>query len=179
MQRIPPLTVENAPEASKPILENIKSRLGRIPNIYATAAHSPAALKGLTTLTSALAGGKLEGIPSEAVSLCVSQEHGCHYCTAAHTALAKRQGATDEQALGYRQGKADDPKIQALLDFATAVVKNRGQVSDDDVQKAKDAGFAEADLLEAIGIVVLNTFTNYINALVKTDLDFPKVPKVE
>ena len=179
MARIQPLTIETAPEASRPILENIKAKFGMVPNIFATTACSPAALQALMGIFGALEEGQLGGLTHEALALRIGQLHGCAYCTAAHSAKAKMTGAGDEEIIGFRKGRADDPKIQALLDFAAAMIEKRGKVSDEDIQQARQAGATDAELFEALAVVVCNTFTNYINALAQTDVDFPPAPEID
>lgn len=179
MPRIDPVTIEEAPDQSKPVMEQIKSKFGRLPNIFATLAHSPAALKMLVGAFSALEEGTLSGAPHEAIALRIGQVHGCKYCTAAHSAAARMAGATAEQAIDFRKGRSDDPKIQALLNLADTIVDNRGQVSDQDVQAARDAGVSDAELLETVAIVATNTFTNYINAMAQTEVDFPAAPSID
>ena len=45
-----PLTIANAPAASKPSMEGIQKDFGFIPNLMATFAHSPEMLKGYLAL---------------------------------------------------------------------------------------------------------------------------------
>lgn len=55
MSRIPtPATIEEAPEASRPILETIQKQIGSVPNIFRLVSNSPAALNGLASLQGAL-----------------------------------------------------------------------------------------------------------------------------
>ncbi len=179
MPRIDPLTIDSAPEASRPVLEQINTNFGHVANIFASLAHSPAALKALTGIFAALDEGALAGKAHEAIALLIGQFHGCKYCTAAHSALAKMAGATPEDAIGFRKGQSDDPKIQALLTLAEAMVKNRGKLDDAEVQAARDAGLSDAEMLETVAIVACNTYTNYINALVQTEVDFPAAPDID
>jgi len=180
MPRIDPIQIEDAPEASKAVLEQIKSSFGRVPNIFATLAHSPAALKALMGLFSALnEEGTLSGKAHEAIALRVGQKHGCKYCIAVHTAKAISVGADAEEAIGFRTGRSNEPKIQAVITLAETMVDNRGQLSDEDIQAAKDAGISNAELLETVAIVACNTFTNYVNALANTEVDFPAAPVIE
>ena len=179
MPRIDPVTIDNAPEASRPVMEQIKANFGRVPNIFASLAHSPAALKTLMGMFGALEEGALAGKAHEAIALRIGQFHGCKYCTAAHSAKAKMAGATPEEAIGFRKGQSDDPKIQALLTLAETMVDNRGRLDDREVQAARDAGLSDAELLETVAIVACNTMTNYINALVLTEVDFPAVPEID
>lgn len=179
MQRIPTVSTGSAPEASKPVLKQIEAKLGRVPNIFASVAHSPAALNTLTSMFAALEEGTLAGKAHEAIALRVGEIHGSSHCVAAHTAKARMMGVTTEQTVAFRRGEADDPTLKALLDLATSIVEKRGQASDSELQAARDAGLSNAEILEALAIVVFNTFTNYVNAVVQTELDFPAAPPIE
>ena len=179
MQRIPTVGIGSAPENSKPALKQVKAMFGRVPNIFASVAHSPAALNALTAMFAALEEGTLAGKPHEAIALRVGEIHGCNYCVAAHTAKARMMGVTAEDTMTFREGQADDPKLKALLGLVTIVVEKRGHVSDSELQAARDAGLSDAEALEALAIVVVNTFTNYVNALVRTEVDFPAAPSIQ
>jgi len=178
MQRIPAMTIENAPEKCKPIMEAIKGKYGKVPNFFASVANSPAALKMTMGMFGALDEGEFAGKAHEAIAVRVGEMNGCTYGTAAHTAKAKMAGASVEDTIAWRKGEASDPTIKALLDFASAVVEKRGRISEADVQAARDAGLTDAQLVEALAITVLNNFTNAVNALVQTDLDFPAAPEI-
>lgn len=52
-------------------------------------------------------------------------------------------------------------------------------MSDGEIQTARDRGLSGAEILEVLAIVVLNIFTNYINGVVKTKVDFPAAPPIE
>ena len=69
----------------------------------------------------------------------------------------------------------DDEKAAVALEFAAKITKDRGNVSNDDVQKVRSAGYSDAELVEIIGNVALNVLTNYINRVLATDIDFPSV----
>ena len=180
MQRIAPIDRDNPSAGLAPVLEKIKAKFGKVPNIMATAARSPATLNALMGVMGSMGEASLDIKTQEAIALYVGQVHGCQYCTAAHTAKAKMlAGASEEETLQWRKGKADDKKIQGALDLARTLYENRGQVDDAAFQAARDAGLDEAEMLEVVGCVVQNTFTNYINALVKTEIDFPAPPEMK
>lgn len=179
MPRINPVSIDDAPEAARPVMQQVKENFGRVSNIFATLAHSPAALKALMGTFAALGEGSLDGKPHEAIALRIGEIHGCRYCTAAHTAKAKAAGATQEETVAFRKGQSADPKIQAVLTLAEVMVRNRGKLGDEDVRAARDAGVTDAELLEVVAIVACNTFTNYVNALVLTEVDFPPAPALE
>ena len=72
-----------------------------------------------------------------------------------------------------------DPKAAAALRFAAELVKKRGHVSEAEVEAVRAAGYDDAQLVEIVLHVALNTLTNYVNSALGTDLDFPKVsPRV-
>jgi uncharacterized peroxidase-related enzyme len=179
MQRIPTTDIDSAPEASRPLLEQVNASFGTIPNIFATVAHSPATFRALMGMLGALEDGALGSIAHEAIALRVGELHGCDYCRAAHTAKANMLGVSAKDTISFRQGEANDPKVRALLSLATNIIEKRGQVSDGDVRSARDAGISDAELLETLTVVLTNTFTNYINALVKTEVDFPAAPVID
>ena len=74
-----------------------------------------------------------------------------------------------------RNGASNDPKAAAAVRFAAKVVRERGHVSDDDVRAVKLAGYDDAQVIEIVLHVALNTWTNYINTVAQTEIDFPVV----
>jgi uncharacterized peroxidase-related enzyme len=178
MQRIEALKISNAPEASKPVMEAIKEKMGKVPNIFATLAHSPAALKSLMGIFGSLEEGKFAGKTHEALALRVGQLNGCKYCISAHTAKAKIAGATDDETIAFRKGEADDPKLQKLLDLAELINEKRGDLTDEELSAVREGGISNEEILETLAIVICNIFTNTTNALVQTEVDFPRAPDI-
>ena len=84
-------------------------------------------------------------------------------------------GLTLAETEQSRQGIATDEKIQAGLNFAQSVTKNKGNVSSDEIVAAKVAGYNDGDILEIVLNVVSNTLTNYVNHIAQTEVDFPSV----
>lgn len=74
-----------------------------------------------------------------------------------------------------RHGHSGDPKAAAAVRFATQIAGARGHVSDADVAAVKAAGFNNAEVIEIVLHVALNTLTNYVNEVAKTEIDFPVV----
>jgi alkylhydroperoxidase family enzyme len=68
-----------------------------------------------------------------------------------------------------------DPKADAAVRFAVKLVNARGHVSDADIKAVKDAGYSDAQIIEIVLHVALNTLTNYVNVVAKTEIDFPVV----
>ena len=75
-----------------------------------------------------------------------------------------------------QEARSGDPRTQALLEFAVAVVENRGDVDAQSVERLRELGWSDEQIVEAIAQVALNLFTNYINIALDVDVDFPEVP---
>ena len=177
MSRIPtPATIDAAPTASRPLLEGVKKQLGVVPNMFRLISNSPAALEGYLGLSGALNKGRLPAPTRERIALAVAEENGCSYCLSAHSYLGKNLAKLDDAEItANRQGASHDPKADAAVRFATKLVQERGHVSEDDVRAVKAAGYDDAQVIEIVLHVALNTWTNFINVAGDTEIDFPVV----
>jgi len=177
MSRIPtPATIEASPTASQPMLEAVKKQLGVVPNLFRLVANSPAALEGYLGMSGALGKGALPAATRERIALAVAQINGCGYCLAAHSYLGKNLAKLDDAEIeANRNGGSSDPKADAAVRFAAKVTRERGHVSAEDLLTVKNAGYSDAQIVEIVQHVALNTWTNYINEVAKTVIDFPEV----
>ena len=171
-----PPTIEAAPSASQPLLQGVKKMLGAVPNLFRLVANSPAALEGYLGMMGALSKGELSAATRERIALTVAEINGCSYCLSAHTYLGKNLAKLDDAELALnRTGRSNDPKADAALRFAALVTNSRGHVSEADLKAVKAAGYTDAQIIEMVQHVALNTWTNYINEVLKTDVDFPVI----
>ena len=74
-----------------------------------------------------------------------------------------------------RNGTSNDPKADAAVRFAANVAKTRGHITDADFAAVKLAGYSDAQIIEIVQHVALNTWTNYFNEVFQTEIDFPVV----
>lgn len=174
MNRIPAIDPAAATGASVPLLAAVKAKLGVVPNLMRTFAQSPAVLEAYLGFSSTLAKGVLPAPVREQLALAVGEANGCEYCLSAHTLMGKGAGLTPDAILAARHGEAADPKVTALLRFANDVVTARGRVSDEQLAAARAAGATDAELVEVVAHVALNTLTNYTNNVAQTVVDFPR-----
>jgi uncharacterized peroxidase-related enzyme len=171
-----PATIEAAPVASQALLHGVKQQLGVAPNIFRLAGNSPAALEGYVAMLGALAKGSLPAATRERIALVVAEINGCSYCLSAHTYLGKNVAKLDDTEMtANRNGSSNDAKAAAAVHFAAQVMRARGHVSDEDVRAIRNAGYDEAQIVEIVQHVALNTWTNYINEVAQTEIDFPVV----
>jgi uncharacterized peroxidase-related enzyme len=177
MSRLPtPATIETSPAAAQPLLAAVQKQLGVVPNLFRLVGNSPAALEGYLGLNGALGKGELEPATRERIALAVAEVNGCDYCLSAHTYLGKNLAKLSEAEIAAnRDGSSTDSKADAAVRFAVKLVKARGHVSDADVQAVRKAGYNDAQLIEIVLHVALNTLTNYVNEVAKTEIDFPVV----
>lgn len=173
---VTPATVNDAPEASRPLLDGVAKQLGSVPNMFRAIAVSPQALAGHLGLFGALGKGTLPAATRERIALAVADVNGCGYCLSAHTYLARNLAKLDDaEIMANRNGASNDPKADAAVRFAAAVAKLRGHVSDADFAAVKAAGYSDAQVIEIVQHVALNTWTNFFNEVFQTEIDFPAV----
>ncbi len=177
MSRIPtPATISDAPAASQALLEAVKKQLGSAPNMFRLISNSPAALEGYLALSGALNKGVLPAQTRERIALAVAEINGCNYCLSAHTYLGKNLAKLDDSEIAANGGGAsNDLKADTAVRFAAKLVRERGHVSEDDLRVVKSAGYDDAQVIEIVFHVALNTWTNYLNEAAKTDIDFPVI----
>ncbi len=177
MSRIPtPATIDAAPARARPFLDAVEKQLGLVPNMFRLISSSPAALEGYVALSSALGKGALQAATRERIALAVAEENGCSYCLSAHSYLGRNLAKLDDDEItANRHGLSTDSKAVAAVRFAVKLVRERGHVSEDDVRAVRDAGYDDAQIVEIVLHVALNTWTNYINVAGATEIDFPVV----
>lgn len=175
MSRIPtPASIETAPVESQPLLLSLQKQIGSVPNLFRAVANSPAALEGFLGLSGALAKGKLEAPTRERIALAIAEVNSCRYCLSAHSYLAKFVAKLDDAEIAAnRRGESNDAKADAAVRFAVKVATERGHVGDADVKALKDAGYDDGQVVEIVLHVAINTWTNYLNEVVNTEIDFP------
>ena len=153
------------------IFDNLNKALGFVPNLYATIAYSGNGLKKYLDYQNAKT--SLSNKEKEAVNLVVSQVNGCIYCQSAHTVLGKMNGFDDNQLLDIRNGKSENPKLNALVKLAADITQNRGNASDDNVEDFFAQGYTKENLVDLILQVSDKTAMNYLHNLTKVPVDFP------
>jgi uncharacterized peroxidase-related enzyme len=176
MERITPVNPQTAQGKAKDLLDAVKGKLGIVPNMTRAMATSPAVLEAYLGFSGALGHGVLPAKVREQLALDVGEVNRCDYCVSAHSLLGKRAGLTDQDVLDSRRGTSADPRADALLRFARAVVEMRGLVDDADVAAVRPAGYGDAEIAEVVAHVALNVFTNYFNNVAGTTVDFPRAP---
>lgn len=161
------------PRAARPFLQTALNNSGYIPNLLGVLANAPAALETYLTVSGLNAKASL-GLPErEVVQLVAATTHGCDFCVAGHTAVARNKARLPEpviEALRAR-GELPDARYEALADFTRAVIASRGAVTDEQFEAFRAAGFDQAQALEVILGVSLATLCNFANVFARTPLN--------
>jgi uncharacterized peroxidase-related enzyme len=175
MTRITIPTRDDAPEASRPILDAFNKQLGFTPNLFSIMSLSPNAITGWAGLQGSLA-KTLDAKTRDGIALAVSQVNACHYCLSAHTHVATNFAKMDVEEISLnRQGQSGDAKRGAAVRFAKKLIELRGKVSEADLNAVRQAGFTDANVVEIIALSAQFLLTNFVNNVFDTDIDFPVV----
>lgn len=170
-------TREDVSATNQAIFDQLKGKLGMVPNLYATLAHSENALG--TYLTFQNAKSSITGKAREVINLVVSEVNACEYCLAAHTVIGGMVGFKPEQILEIRAGGAAfDAKLDALARLARNIAVNRGHADQALVDAFFAAGWTKENLVDAIVVIGDKTVTNYLHATTQVPVDFPAAPKL-
>ena len=168
---------ESVSTSNQSLFDNLKKALGFVPNLYATFAHSEKALATYLTLQNAKS--TLSGKEREVINLVVSEVNQCVYCLAAHTAVGKMVGLTEEQILVIRAGTAPfDVRLDALARFARNVTLQRGHANNQVLQAFFAAGWAEGNLVDVMVVIGDKTIANYLHNTTKIPVDFTPAVKL-
>ncbi|MHC6225920.1 carboxymuconolactone decarboxylase family protein [Pseudomonas sp. X10] len=173
MSRITLHTLQSAPEAARPFLENAQKASGFIPNLLGVLANAPAALETYVTV-SALNGKAELSLPErEVVQLVAATNHGCDFCVAGHTAVALNKAKLPQEVVDALRARSELPveKLEALAAFTREVIASRGNVSEAGYAAFREAGYSEGNALEVILGVSLATLCNFANVFAQTPLN--------
>ena len=179
MSRIQQIDPATATGKAKQLLDAVQSHLGIVPNLTRVLANSPAALEGYLNFSGALASGVLGDKVREEIAIAVAQGNHCDYCLSAHTFLGGKAGLNEKNLADARLAIGASDKDNAILKLALSVLVQQGQVSDAAIKNARTAGLNDAEIIETTAQVALNIFTNYINHVAETVVDFPEVKSSE
>jgi alkylhydroperoxidase family enzyme len=161
----------SAPEGSLPLLKAAMASAGQLPNFLGVLAGSPAALKAYARFRSELRHGSLTRATLERISLAIAEHYRSQPGIATHTRIARQAGlGIDEVALA-REWDSHDEREAALLRYLRALVEHRGHAPMHLHEEAREAGWTDEQLLEAVAVVALESFTALVNVAGEVPVD--------
>lgn len=151
-----------APERSLPVLKGALTGGGQLSNFIGVLAGSPAALRAYARFRSELRNGTLPLKTQQRIALAVSEHQGSEYALNLLQRSARDAGlGLDEVALA-RAFESGDEREQALLTLIKALVEDEGTPKLHLIEEARELGWSDEQILEAIGHVAVTTFANLI-----------------
>ena len=164
--------LDSAPEASKPLLENSQKAFGRLPGLHKVLAESPQAYEAYQLLHKLFTETDFDADELTGVWQAINVEHSCHYCVPAHTGIAKMMKVSDEISDALRnEPPLPSAKLEALRTFTVQMVRERGNVSQDQMDAFFAAGYGHRAVLDVILGLAQKTMSNYVNHVAQTPVD--------
>jgi len=175
MPRINPIDPATATGEAAAQLANTRRMFGGTPNLFTTAANAPSTLAAMLDHFARVGKGTLGAAIGEQIAIAVAQSNGCGYCLSAHTAIGGMHGLDPAELAAAKRAGASNPRTAAILRLAVEINRSRGRVSDAVLAEARRAGISDGEIVEVVGHVALNVFTNYLNNVCQTEIDWPVV----
>jgi AhpD family alkylhydroperoxidase len=151
-----------APEGSVKILKGVQNSGGEVSKFIGVLAGSPSALRAYARMRHELRGGELPQATRERIALAVAERRHDPYSIAQHAKLARAEGLGLDEVSRARSFASNDPREAALLAFLEALVATDGRPSEHLAEEAREAGWNDEQLLEAVAHLALNEFQSLI-----------------
>jgi AhpD family alkylhydroperoxidase len=160
----------SAPEASLPILKGARSSAGQLPNLLGVLAGSPAALRAYLRFSAELRQAGLPRATVERIALAVADHHGSEPGIALHERTARRAGVGLDEVARARRWESRDPREAALLRYLKPLADHKAQPAYLH-EEAREAGWTDEQLLDAIAVLAMESFTAMVNVAGEVPVD--------
>ena len=177
--RIAEVDSQRATGKTRRLFEQVRARLGMVPNLMRVLANAPVALEGYLNFSEALAGGTLDPKMRTQIGLTVAECNMSSYCLGASAFMGEKAGLSRDEIADAIRACSSDPRTDAVLKLTRTIIVQRGGVGDSDLQRARAAGLTDSELVETVANIALNIFINYIDHVARPPIDFPEVKKSE
>lgn len=168
------ISIDNAGDRAKALLEAAKRQAGMIPNMYKNMANLPALLETYGTGYNLFRKeGGFTPAEQEVIFLTISKENGCEYCMAAHSVVADMMSKVSVAVTDAIRNDEEipDARLRVLSKFTSVMVLKRGRPSDEDVREFLMAEYSEEHILAIILAIAVKTISNYSNHIFHTEID--------
>lgn len=172
MNNFPSHNLDTAPEASKPLLKQSQKAFGHIPGMAKVLAESPQAYQGYQLLHKLFTETNFNADEMTVVWQAINVENECNYCVPAHTNIAKMMKVSDELIEALRSEKPlPSSKLEALRSFTIQMLRQRGNVTNEQLNAFFEAGYSHRAVLDVILGLAQKTMSNYVNHVAQTPID--------
>jgi AhpD family alkylhydroperoxidase len=152
-----------APEGSASILKGALSSAGKLNNFVGVLAGAPAALRAYARMRSELRHGTLPAETQERIALAVAEHRGSEYDVAVHARAGRNAGLSLDEVDLARRFFSRDEKEASLLRYLESILENQGRVPIHLHEEAREQGWTDEQILEAVGHVALAEFSALIS----------------
>src|SRR5438874_7801174 len=159
-----------APEGSVPVLRGALATGGQLPNFLGVLAGSPAALRAYARFRSELRHGKLTLPTLERIALAVAEHYHSEPGIEMHSRAARGAGLALDEVAAARKFSSKDPREAALLRYLQALLEE-GRPPMHLHEEAREAGWDDEQILEAMAAVALEGFTAMVNVAGEVPVD--------
>ena len=167
MAWIDTITPDDADGDLAALYDDIADARGGVANVLQAHSLNPDALRDHVELYQTLLFGasNLSRAEREALAVVVSAANDCPYCVRHHAeALAAYwdDARVDQLADDYTALDALSPKLRAACDFAVRLTTAPSEPTEADVERLREAGWTDRDVLD---IALITSYFNFVNRL--------------
>ena len=160
------LTPDDAPTASRPVLDGIAADLGFVPNLAAATAASPTLLSAFDALRRTVSDETFDPVHREIAGVAVGVAVDNAYGVAFHSTVLGKLGLDADDIDAMRAGSEPrDPVHAAVYAYARDVAVRRGKVTDGVVRRAHDVGLSDSALLQLVAECVFAGLVGIVDNL--------------
>jgi alkylhydroperoxidase family enzyme len=160
------LTPDDAPTASRTVLDGIAADLGFVPNLAAVIAASPTLLSAFDALRRTVSDETFDPVHREIAGVAVGVAVDNAYGVAFHSTVLGALGVEADEIDAMRAGSEPNDRLHAAVyAFAREVAIHRGKVTDDAARRANNAGLSDAALLQLVAECVFAGLVGIVDNL--------------
>lgn len=175
MSRLTIHTLETTPEQAKSRVELVQNNSGFIPNLIGVLANAPKALEMYQEVGKLNSQTSLSTAEIEVIQITAAKINECAFCVAGHTKISTLKKLFTDEVLTAIRNVNDfstlDAKLNSLARYTTALILNKGAISDQELKDFLTAGYTEQQAIEVVLGIALATLCNYTNNLAKTEIN--------
>jgi alkylhydroperoxidase family enzyme len=160
-----------APEGSEPLIKSIQTAGGAVSKFLGVLAESPAALRAYTRFRAELHKGSLPVATRERIGLAVAERRDDGYTLNQYARTAKAAGLGLDEVARAREFTSSDEKEQALLTLLKATLAYDEPVPTHLVEEAREAGWTDDQIIEAVAEMALAQFQSLFAAAAELPLE--------
>ena len=151
-----------APERSLPILKGAVSGGGQLSNFLGVLAGAPAVLRAYARFRSELRHGSLPLKTQQRIALAVAQHQNSDYWLSMLQRTAREAGIGIDEIAMAREFDSRDSREASLLRYIRALLDSPGAPPMHLHEEAREAGWEDEQILEAVSHAALASFTNMV-----------------